>query len=375
MLNFILWDVAPELFTLPEFSLFGLTFGPLAPRYYGLLFAAAFLIGQTIYLRIAKIEGKSEKLVESLTLYMIAATIIGARLGHCIFYEPQDFFWEPEKLIRILYIWEGGLASHGGGIAIFVGIWLYCKKYPTEKYIKILDRIAIIVALAGCFIRFGNLMNSEIIGKPTDAPQGFVFMNSTTSYLKNYVEGNFKGQINNITVAKNNTDTIFNGQALTGIDIKMNVKSFGNGDVLEIGNTVIRQAIMSDGEYGYYMILSKAKESVFAGKESINGTELIIKAWGIPRHPAQLYESISSLLLFFLLIFLYLRYKAQTPEGLLFGIFMIWIFTLRFLYEFIKENQVTFENDMAYNMGQLLSIPMVIIGVVVLVRSFKKGKG
>ncbi len=374
MLDFIIWDVAPEIFTLSEFSLFGYTIGPLAPRYYGLLFAAAFLIGQMIYLKIYKIEGKSEKLVESLTLHMIVATIIGARLGHCIFYEPNDFFWEPAKLIKILYIWEGGLASHGAGIAILVGIWLYCKKYPTEKYLKVLDRTAIIVALAACFIRFGNLMNSEIIGIPTDASQGFVFINSTTSYLENYTEANFKGQISDIKVRKNNTDTIFNGQTLTGMDIRMKVKSFGSGNILEMVETNIRQALFSHGEYGQHMILSKAKQSVFIGSEGKGGTEIIVKAWGIPRHPTQLYEAISSLVLFFVLIFLYIRYKALTPEGLLFGIFMIWIFTLRFFYEFVKENQVTFENDMAYNMGQLLSIPMVIIGVVVLVRSFRKAK-
>jgi len=364
MLDFIIWDVAPEIFTIPEFSIFGFTFGPLAPRWYGLLFAAGFLIGQQIFIKIYKIEGKSEKQVETLTIYMIFATIIGARLGHCIFYEPNDFFWEPAKLIKILYIWEGGLASHGAGIAILVALFIYCVKYPNEKYIKVLDRVAIIVALAACFIRFGNLMNSEIIGIPTSVSQGFVFAHSTTSNLEE------SAQITNVKIRENGTDSTFDGKFLLGVDIRMKVKSIGTGNMLELAETKIKEEIRREREYGEHLILSRAPGSVLVGEEGRNGTDVIIKAWAIPRHPSQLYESISSLFLFLLLGSLYIRFKANTPEGLLFGIFMIWIFTLRFFYEFLKENQVAFENDMTLNMGQILSIPMIIIGIIVLVRSF-----
>ncbi len=374
MLNFIIWDIAPELFTTPEFSIFGMSFGPLAPVWYGLLFASGFLIGQQIIIKIYKIEGKSEKLVETLTIYMILATVIGARLGHCFFYEPQEFLADP---ISVLYIWKGGLASHGAAIAILISIWLYCRKFPTERYLYILDRMAIIVALAACFIRFGNLMNSEIIGKPTNAPQAVVFVNPTTSYLKN----TFK-QITAIKIKENGTDSIVEGKYLSGIDITMRVKSIGNGDILEMAKDNISQAIYryNTNEQGAYnadrthILLSSSKDAVVLGGEDRNGTEVTIKAWGIPRHPAQLYESLSSLILFIILILVYRRNKSKTPEGLLFGIFMIWIFTLRFFYEFIKENQVSFESDMTLNMGQLLSIPMVVIGLIVLVRSVRISK-
>ena len=377
MLDFIIWDVAPQIFIIPEFSIFGLTFGPLAPVWYGLLFATGFLVGQQIIIKLYKIEGKSEQQVETLTIYMILATVIGARLGHCIFYEPEDFFWEPAKLIKILYIWQGGLASHGAGIAILVAIWLYCKKYPTEKYLYILDRMAIIVALAGCLIRFGNLMNSEIIGIPTDASQGFVFANSTTSYLKEDLK-----QIKEINVKQNGTDTTFEGLYLRGIDIKMKIKSFGNGNLKELAEDKICRTINGinmDTEQGFHsekthIIILDTKDAVTIGEEDRKGTEVTIKGWGVPRHPAQLYESLSSLILFFVLLFVYSRNKANTPHGLLFGIFMVWIFTLRFCYEFIKENQVSFENGMPLNMGQILSIPMVVIGLVVLVRSLKNKK-
>ena len=376
MLNFIIWDVAPEIFTIPQFSIFGYTIGPLAPVWYGLLFATGFLVGQQIIIKIYKIEGKSEKQVETLTIYMILATVIGARLGHCIFYEPKDFFWEPSKLVKILYIWHGGLASHGAAIAILFTIWLYCRKYPTEKYLYVLDRMAIIVALSACFIRFGNLMNSEIVGTPTDASQGFIFAHSTTSFLKENED--FK-QIKEVKVIQNGKDTIFEGIYLRGIDIKMKIKSIGNGDFQEMAAYKICPLInrFNSDSLGFHsertnIIVLNTPNLISVGAEDRKGTEVIIRAWGVPRHPSQLYESISSLVLFFILIFVYSRKKADTPEGLLFGIFMVWIFTLRFFYEFIKENQVAFENEMFLNMGQRLSIPMVIIGLIVLVRSLRK---
>jgi len=352
MLDFIIWDVNPELFSI----------GKLAPRWYGPLFALGFFVGQYILTKIFTIEKRPLKEVETITIYMVVATIIGARLGHCLFYEPDYFLANP---LEILFIWQGGLASHGAGIAIFLSMWLYTRKNKEISFFYIMDRVAITVALAACFIRLGNLTNSEIIGTPTSVSHGFVFMNSTTTFVKEA----FKGQITSIDVVGNGTDSTFNGNYLTGIDIKMNVKSFGSGDFAEMASQNIRESIYAAPEYGEHLILSKSKNAVKVGEQGRNGTEVTVKAWGIPRHPSQLYESISSLILFFLLLFLYSRKKAQTPEGMLFGIFMIWIFTLRFFYEFIKESQVAFENDMPLNMGQLLSIPMVTIGIIVLVKS------
>ncbi|CAA9288733.1 MAG: Prolipoprotein diacylglyceryl transferase [uncultured Cytophagales bacterium] len=252
-LQYITWDVSPEIFDTEYFSV----------RWYGLLFALGFLLGQQILIYIFKKEGKPESDVEVLTVYMVLSTIIGARLGHCFFYEWDYYSQNP---IKILKIWEGGLASHGATIGILFALWLYARKKKDQSYLWIVDRIVITVALAGCLIRLGNLMNSEIIGKPTDVPWAFVF---------------------------------------TSVD-------------------------------------------------------------KVPRHPAQLYEAITCFILFGFLFWLWNRRKAKTPEGSLLGIFLIYIFGLRFVYEFLKENQVKFEDELALNMGQILSIPAVLGGIFVL---------
>lgn len=357
MLDFIIWDVNPEIFT----------FGGLAPRWYGPLFALGFVIGQYILGTTFKIEGRPQKDVDTINAYMIIATVIGARLGHCLFYEPDYFLSHP---IEILYIWQGGLASHGAGIGMLTAIWLYHRRHREYNYMYLLDRVVLTVALGACFIRLGNLTNSEIVGIPANVKQAFVFVNPTTTFLKE----SFKGQITDISVKQNGADsTTANGKYLTGVDIHMNVKSFGNGNIAEMANTNILHAISVSPEYGEHILLGYYPQ-VVVGEAGRDGTEVIVKAWGVPRHPAQLYESISCLLLFGFLVFVYSRFKEKTPEGMLFGIFMIWVFTLRFLYEFIKEDQVAFEGEMQYNMGQLLSIPMVLIGIIVLVRSLMKNK-
>ena len=161
-LSFILWEARPEIW--PD--------GPVPLRWYGLMFAAAFALGQYIISYIFKRDGKSEKDVDSLTYHMIIGTILGARLGHCLFYQPDYYLSHP---IEILKVWEGGLASHGATIGIVFAMWLYSRKHPNQSWLWILDRIVIVVALGGAFVRFGNLMNSEIIGKPTDLPWGFKF--------------------------------------------------------------------------------------------------------------------------------------------------------------------------------------------------------
>ncbi|HEV7348908.1 prolipoprotein diacylglyceryl transferase [Telluribacter sp.] len=267
MTAYIIWNASPELFTIPEIA----GFGPFIVRWYGLLFAAAFLIGQQIMIHIFKKEGKPLEDIDTLTLFMVISTVLGARLGHFLFYEPEVFFTRPLEIILPPY---AGLASHGAIIGILTALWLYSRsrRATGQSFLWVTDRIAILVALAGAFIRFGNLMNHEIVGRPTDLPWGFVFML----------------------------------------------------------NTEYRQ---------------------------------------IPRHPAQLYESITCLVLFFILLWFWNRHKDQTPPGSMLGIFLIWVFTLRFLYEFLKENQVAFEENLALNMGQVLSIPAVLLGVYFLWRS------
>ncbi len=158
----ITWNVNPEIIHL----------GPFSIRWYGLLFALGFIIGYQIFVNIYKKENRNVEDLNDLLWYMILGTVIGARLGHCLFYNPSYYLSNP---LEILMIWHGGLASHGAAIGILIALWLYSKKKKDQPYLWLLDRIVIVVALGGSFIRLGNLFNSEIIGKPTNANWGFIF--------------------------------------------------------------------------------------------------------------------------------------------------------------------------------------------------------
>ncbi|MCY7353085.1 MAG: prolipoprotein diacylglyceryl transferase [Cytophagaceae bacterium] len=256
-MNFIVWDVNPEIFHIGDFSI----------RWYGLLFALGFLIGQRIMAHIFKAEGVKEELVDAITLYMVIATVVGARVGHYLFYETPLLMQSPGLWLKEMILPPyRGLASHGASIGMFTGLWLFARRY-NMKFFYIADRVAITVALGGCFIRFGNLMNSEIVGTPTEVPWAFLF----------------------------------------------------------IQNNEFSQ---------------------------------------VPRHAAQLYESLSCLVLFFIMFAIWRRFKLQLPQGTLTGLLLIWVFTLRFFYEFLKEDQVAFEQSMGLNMGQVLSIPAVLFGII-----------
>ena len=175
MIQAIHWDVTPEIID-----------GWSTPNFYGLLFVTGLMIGYFVIRKMFLKENISEKSLDTLVLYMIGATIIGARLGHVFFYGPYwDQYNEFGMLIEegylshpanIFKVWEGGLASHGGAIAILIALYVYSKKVSHKPYLWILDRIAPPVAVAGIFIRLGNLMNSEIVGKITDVPWAFKFI-------------------------------------------------------------------------------------------------------------------------------------------------------------------------------------------------------
>jgi len=162
-LLFVIWDVSPEAFEIP--------FIDWPVRWYGLLFVFGLLVSQYIMFYVFKIEGKTKKNVEDLTVYVVLGTIIGARLGHVIFYDLKDYLDNP---IEIFQVWKGGLASHGGAIGILTAIYLYCRRY-TFDFLWLMDRLVIVVPITAACIRVGNLMNSEIIGKVSDAPWAFVF--------------------------------------------------------------------------------------------------------------------------------------------------------------------------------------------------------
>ena len=252
---FITWTASPELIDL----------GAISIRWYGLLFALAFLSGYYLFVWFFRRENKPEEDLSSLLVYLLLGTLIGARLGHCLFYEPGYYLSRP---FQMLMIWKGGLASHGGAVGILAALYFYSRRHRDQPYLWLLDRLVIATALGGAFIRLGNLFNSEIVGIPTDVPWAFVF---------------------------------------TRIDT-------------------------------------------------------------VPRHPAQLYESISYLLIFLLLLVIYRERGAKTPRGLLTGLFLILVFGARFLIEFVKMPQAAFSVPGPFSMGQLLSVPAVIAGIVLLLR-------
>lgn len=361
MLSYIIWNVHPELIHI----------GPIRAAWYGLLFAMAFLAGQYVLGKVFKIEGKTEDDLAKFSFYVIIATIVGARLGHVVFYQPDYYFTHP---IDILKIWEGGLASHGAAIGILIAVYLYSRKYNVP-YLWILDRLVIVVALGGAFIRLGNLMNSEIIGKPTNLPFAFIFANRwIDNTLKNYDESENIGYKRNFIQKASFKDTTINGIQLAPLQINTCF------DSEKASATEAKQFLQMNLPF---ILQSKdiAEHILLADQPNFQVTESekeIIVSWqayGIPRHPSQIYESLSSMLLFIFLISLYQRYKQHTPQGLLFGLFLIILFSLRFLYEFLKENQVEGENVIQQithmNLGQLLSLPFIAVGIWLLIKQKK----
>lgn len=268
MIATFIWNTDPEIINL---------FGTFPLKYYGIFFASGLLLGFQVVKQIYIKKGIATENLDSLSLYILFGTIIGARLGHCLFYEPAYFLAHPIEIFvpmqQINGAWQytgfNGLASHGGALGVLLAIFWYTRK-TGEKYLSVLDNIAIATPLVATFIRLGNFMNSEIIGKPTNSDYGVIFQ-----------------RIDNL-----------------------------------------------------------------------------------PRHPAQLYEALSYLLIF---IILFLVYKRDRPRqyGFIFGLFIVLVFSIRFILEFFKTNQASFESGMILNMGQMLSIPFVLIGLFLLISQKK----
>lgn len=363
MLSYIIWNVSPEILSIGSFSL----------RWYGLLFALGFLISQQILYYIFRKEGKPEKDVDTLTIYMVLATIIGARLGHIFFYQPELLWENPlgvflpfEFTPEFHFTGLQGLASHGGAFGILFALWLYSrKKKPGQNYMQTLDRIVIVVALTGCLIRLGNFFNSEIIGKPTDSAVGVVFINRAVEAMTRDDFG--PSPVESVTVVRN-TDLPDGARGRVPIYMYLFFKSGTQQEAArQFSRTNAKYYLTQLNEYVDEPPTHELKYELYEEK----GGTLVskISTFGISRHPAQLYESISSLLLFAFLFWYWSRAKEKTPTGMIFGIFMVVLWSLRFLYEFLKENQVSFEDDLTLNMGQILSIPLFIVGIIVLIKA------
>lgn len=242
--------------------------GPIEPRWYGLMFASAFIFGYLLGARLLREGGRTQEEIDLLLIYILIATVVGARLGHVIFYDLDYYLRNPQLIPAI---WRGGLASHGAALAIILAMWLYVKRTPRMTFLWLADRVVPAVAIGGMFIRIGNFFNSEILGHATDLPWAVIFAN---------------------------------------IDM-------------------------------------------------------------VPRHPSMLYESLSTVVVLAVLMTIYYKYDRKPPEGSLFGSFLVLLFSGRFLIEFTKLHHSDFEEALVLNMGQWLSIPLVLIGVWLLISKVK----
>jgi phosphatidylglycerol:prolipoprotein diacylglycerol transferase len=365
ILNFIIWNGSPEIFSYGSFSL----------RWYGLFFALGFLISQQFMYHFYKKEGKPEKDVDTLTIYMVVATILGARLGHVIFYQPEIITENPLSIFLpfefnpFRFTGLQGLASHGATIGILTALWLYSrKKKPNQSFLQVVDRIVIVVALTGALIRLGNFFNSEIIGLPTDKPWGVVFANRFSERIMD--ERIDTGNILESVQIKRG-DSISTEFSRVPINIYL---SFKKGTPEHLAKNFTEGTAIDELRSRMYEYFDVTPTNTTTnGHILADGTFMSrISTFGIARHPAQLYESISCVILFLYLFWVWNRHREKLPAGRLLGIFLIWCFGLRILFEFVKEVQEPFEESMLLNMGQILSIPLVIAGIVILVMSHRK---
>jgi prolipoprotein diacylglyceryltransferase len=361
--SYIIWNGSPEIFS----------FGSFALRWYGLFFALGFLISQQILYYIYKQEGKPEKDVDTLTIYMVVATILGARLGHVIFYQPEIIWTDPLGIFLpfefnpFRFTGLQGLASHGGAIGILFALWLYSrKKKPGQSYFQVVDRIVILVALTGALIRLGNYFNSEIIGKPTDKPWSVVFVNRFTEAITDPKRS--ERLLDDVAFKKAADHPEADGKVPLHIYLFFK-PGISREEALSFAQNNAEDLLYRLDEYFYATPQNTFSE---AAEEKAGTVAVRISTVGISRHPAQLYESIACVFLFLFLLWIWTRYKENLPPGRLLGIFLIWCFGLRIVFEFMKEVQVDFERGMTLNMGQILSIPLVIAGVVILWLSYQK---
>ncbi|SFV69807.1 Prolipoprotein diacylglyceryl transferase [hydrothermal vent metagenome] len=258
-MEYFVWNASPIAFSL----------GPITIFWYGILFATSILLGLEFMKWAFRLEGKNETTIEPLFLYTVVGIVVGARLGHCFFYDPSFYLANP---LKIFAVWEGGLASHGGGLGAIIALYLGAKKYKMD-FLWLIDRLIVPTALFGFLVRMGNFMNSEIVGVPTDVSWAIIFS----------------------------------------------------------------------------------------------------KVDNLPRHPAQLYEAFSYLVIFILLFSIYKYSKAKVQPGLLFGIFLTLVFSARFLVEFVKVKQADYDTSFLFmSTGQALSIPFLVTGLGFIIWSLKK---
>lgn len=365
LLSFIVWSPDPAIFTIP-LSGIGLEDRPVV--WYGLLFASGFLLSQQVMYYIFRNEGKPQEDVDKLTTYMVVAVILGARLGHCLFYNPEFYLSNP---LEILKIWEGGLASHGGAIGILTAIWIFVKRIKGYSWLWMLDRLAIVTCLTGALIRTGNLMNSEMEGTATNSSYGIVYARGTEDILDFDEE-----QVESVSFEKGGTKTSdepgrFPVKAI--IAFKKGVKYETPQQISFIENN-LRRSLLGYTEVVEHIDFGQGQRLAYQLIERGGRQYLEISGIGIARHPAQLYEAFYCLLIMALIFWLWKNKRDVLPEGVMFGIFMMLLWSLRFVDEFFKMNQEAFEEGLPINMGQILSIPGFLFGAAAVVYAFRSKK-
>ncbi len=358
MLNFILWNLDPDIIDL----------GFPRIRYYGLMFVISFIIGYYIIKKIFQKEKQPEAWLDTLLWYMMIGIIVGARLGHCLFYQPAYYLANP---IEILKVWEGGLASHGAGIGIIVSMYIFSKRVAKKPMSWIGDRIVIVVALGALFIRLGNLANSEIYGDATGSDKGFVYVQDTK--LTRFYNGSkeFQKYVETFQVSKTKENVPVNNG---GYPVQLLVTFTRNVVTEDMVRSMMERNIFpllkpdvtSVGSQENLFIPEGEVPDIHVRKGSGRYTATAT-IYAVPKHPTHLYESLAYTLTFLLLMWLYWKKNAGDIPWLMTGVLFTCIFIARFFIEFIKENQVASEVDMALNLGQKLSIPFIALGITLMV--------
>lgn len=360
VLGFISWNINPNIVE-----------SPIMIRYYGLLWALSFILGFSMIKKMLQHEGQNPELADKFLTYTLVGGVVGARLGHVFFY---DWEYYSQNLIEIVKIWKGGLASHGGTIGILISTWILSRRVTKRKLFWSLDKIVVVAAIAASLIRVGNLMNSEIIGAQSNSQSAFFFEYEARNSVASYFNVDVESVI--LTETENSVDK--NGFSYPEFQVK-----------IEYPNQLLESDVQGNFshfyEYKNYNYHPEnedhrlKEEHYFALEEtpvivqSPSGTNVIILIAGIPRIPTQLLEAGSYLLIFLILMWGYWKRRWYEKEGLLFGLFLILLFSARFIIEFWKEHQ-TLSDDASLNMGQWLSIPAVLAGVVIVLFAFKNQK-
>lgn len=296
----------------PNETLFSL--GPLQIKYYNLLWITAFGVGWYIMKRIFLKEKKTVDQLDSLFIYTVLATMLGARLGHVFFYQPELIFEDPLSILLPIqtvpsfkFTGFAGLASHGAAIGIITGMYLYVRKNREFNLLWILDRIVIPVAIGAFFVRLGNFFNSEIIGKKVE--ESFVF---ATRFVRDGISPSR-------AINKTKADTVNEA----------------------------------------YDLIEKSPKFL----------DLLTE---VPyRHPAQLYEGVTYIFVFIILYMIYWKTDKKNKAGFLFGTFLVLLWGIRFFVEFVKERQNELDESFALAIGQMLSIPFILIGLYFMFRPTK----